>query len=151
VALGPALHSGQYLTLRIDDPQLGRPLERRWRVTPPLHQRLDPRQWTVHAVRHGGRQPLRVTFPAALDAVAAGQLAVQGPDGRRLAGTARLAAGETEWRFVPAREWRAGTYLLRIHPLLEDPQGNRLCAAFEEVAQSDLPCGEEGRVAFVID
>jgi hypothetical protein len=94
---------------------------------------------------------LRVLLPAALDAGAAPLLALQGPDGRRVAGTARLAGGETEWRFTPAQAWRAGSYVLRVHPQLEDPQGNRLCSAFEQAGQSAQQCDDEGRREFIID
>ncbi|MYN16064.1 hypothetical protein GTP81_04805 [Rugamonas sp. FT107W] len=151
VALGPALRSGESVTLRIDDPQLGRPLEQRWQVTAPLRQRIDPQQWTVQTARRGGRGPLLVILPAALDGAARDQIAVQGPDGLRVRGTATLAAGEREWRFTPARNWRPGAYLLRIHPQIEDPQGNRLCSAFEQDAQSAERCEDEGKLAFAID
>ncbi|MES2164064.1 MAG: hypothetical protein V4476_23150 [Pseudomonadota bacterium] len=151
LAVGPALRSGQFVTLRIDDPQLGRPLEQHWWVTAPLRQRIDPQQWLVKTARRGGRQPLRVMLAAALDGAAAALIAVQGPDGRRVSGAATLTAGEREWRFTPTRQWRSGAYLLRIHPQLEDPQGNRLCSAFEQAGQSALPCEDEGRLAFVID
>jgi hypothetical protein len=151
LAVGLALRRGQYVTLRIDDPHIGSPLERRWLVTAPWRQRIDPGQWSVQAVRRGGRQPLRVVLPAALDGAAAGHIAVQGPDGRRVAGSARLMDGERVWRFTPSGGWLAGEYLLRIHPSLEDPQGNRLCAAFEEAGQSALPCRDEGQVGFVVD
>ncbi|MFZ6756185.1 hypothetical protein ACO0K9_03120 [Undibacterium sp. Ji50W] len=151
LALGPALRSGQSVTLRIDDPQLDRPLEQRWLVTAPLRQRIDPQQWAVQTVQRGSLQPLRVIVPAALDGAAAAQIAVQDPEGRRMSGTATLTAGEREWRFTPARIWRPGTYLLRIHPQLEDPQGNRLCSAFEQAERSAQLCKDEGQVAFVID
>jgi hypothetical protein len=151
LALGPALRSGQSVTLRVDDPQLERPLEQHWLVTPPLRQRIDPRQWVVQTVRHGGRQTLRIVAPAALDGDAAEALAVQGPDGRRVAGVAMLTAGEREWRFTPAQHWRPGTHLLRVHPRLEDPQGNRLCAAFEQAGQSAQRCEDEGQLAFIIE
>lgn len=151
VALGPALRAGQSVVLRIDDPQLGRVVEKRWQVQPPLRQAITPRQWTVQAVKRGSRTPLRVLLPAALDAGAAPLLALQGPDGQRVAGTARLAAGETEWRFTPAQAWRAGSYVLRVHPQLEDPQGNRLCSAFEQAGQSAQQCDDEGRREFIID
>lgn len=151
LALGPALRAGQNVVLRIDDPQLGRVLEKRWQVQPPLRQAIMPQQWTVQAVKRGSRTPLRVFFPTALDAGAAPLLALQGPDGQRVAGTARLAAGETEWRFAPAQAWRAGRYILRVHPQLEDPQGNRLCSAFEQAGQSAQQCDDEGRREFIID
>lgn len=151
LALGPALRAGQSVVLRIDDPQLGRPVERRWQVQPALRRPIAPQTWTLRAVRRGGRAPLLVSFPQALDSDAAPLLALQGPDGRRLAGTATLAAGERAWRFVPARPWRAGSYVLRVHPQLEDPQGNRLCSAFEQADQSAQQCDEEGRREFMID
>jgi hypothetical protein len=151
LALGPALHAGETVRLRIDDPQLGRVVEKRWRIEPPLRQRITPEQWTLNAVKPGSRQPLTVILPTALDGDAAPLLGLQGPDGRRLAGKAQLASGEREWRFTPAQAWRPGRYLLRIHPQLEDPQGNRLCAAFEQAQQSTQQCDEEGRREFMID
>jgi hypothetical protein len=120
-------------------------------VVAPLRQPIDPRQWTVHPARGGWREPLRVVLPAALDGEAAAVIAVQGPDGKRVDGVATLAAGEREWRFTPTRRWRPGAHLLRIHPRLEDPQGNRLCSAFEQAEQSARPCDEEGRLAFRIE
>jgi len=151
LALGPALRAGQAIVLKIDDPQLGKPLEQRWLVGPPLRQAIDPQRWTVQPVQPGGRQPLLVRLPAALDGDAASLLALQGPDGRRVSGTGRLSAGEQEWRFTPAQAWRTGNYVLRIHPRLEDPQGNRLCSAFEQARQSAQACADEGRLPFIID
>ncbi|MQA39353.1 hypothetical protein [Rugamonas aquatica] len=151
LGLGPALRAGQAVVLKIDDPQLGRVVEKHWRVVAPLRQRIDPQRWTVHAVKRGGRQPLRVNFPDALDSDAAALLALQAPDGKRLAGGAQLLSGEREWRFTPQRIWRPGRYLLRVHPRLEDPQGNRLCSAFEQTAQSAQPCDGEATLEFIID
>jgi hypothetical protein len=151
LSLGPALRAGQTVLLRIDDPQLGQIVEKRWRVEPPLRQRIAPDRWTLAAVKRGSRQPLRVQFPTALDGDAAPMLALQGPDGQRLDGTAQLTSGEREWRFTPEQAWRPGKYLLRVHPQLEDPQGNRLCSAFEQAKQSAQQCDEEGRRAFIID
>jgi hypothetical protein len=150
VALGLALQAGQTVTLKIDDPQLGAPLQRRWLVGAALRQPLDPQSWQLHLPRAGSRAPLRVAMPAALDGAGAGLIAVAGPDGQRLAGKAVLADGETEWRFTPSSRWRAGNYLLRIHPSLEDPQGNRICSAFEQAAQSREACRDEGTQAFKI-
>jgi hypothetical protein len=150
VALGPALRSGEAVTLRIDDPQLGTPLEKRWLVEPALRLAIDPQQWTVRPVREGSRAPLAVAFPSALDGDAAELIAVQAPDGRRLPGKATLSEGERAWRFTPTAPWRPGKYLLRIHSRLEDPQGNRLCSAFEQASQSRQSCGEDGQLDFII-
>jgi hypothetical protein len=150
VALGPALRNGGSVTLRIDDPQLGPPLEQRWQVAPALRRPIDPQQWTVQVAPGGSRQPMRVILSAALDGEAAAAIAIQGPDGQRVTGAATLAAGEREWRFTPSSSWRPGAYLLRIHPRLEDPQGNRLCSAFEQAEQSAQSCEEEGKLAFSI-
>ena len=151
LALGMALREGQAVVLRIDDPQLGQTVEKHWRVVQAVRTPLAPADWRVHAVKRSSRQALSVAFPAALDSDAASLLALQGPDGQRVAGRAVLAAGEQEWRFVPARPWRPGHYLLRVHPRLEDPQGNRLCSAFEQAAQSAQQCDEEGQRTFIID
>lgn len=151
LALGPPLRVGQGVRLRIDDPQLGHIVEKSWQVAAPLRLRIDPQDWVVHAVKRGSRQALRIAFPSALDGDAAPLLALQGPDGLRLAGVAELAPGEREWRFTPAQPWRPGNYLLRAHPRLEDPQGNRLCSAFEQPGQSAQQCGDEGRRAFIIE
>jgi hypothetical protein len=151
VALGPALRPGETVTLRIDDPQLGPPLEQRWLVEPALRQAIDPWQWTVRPVRRGSRTPLAVAFPSALDGDAADLIGVQAPDGRRLAGKAALSTGEREWRFTPAAPWQPGRYVLRIHSRLEDPQGNRLCSAFEQASQSSQSCTDDGRLEFVVE
>jgi hypothetical protein len=150
LALGPALRAGQMVTLHIDDPQLATPLEKRWRVEAALRQPISPRRWRVYAVKAGSRQELRVAFGQALGSDAAALIAVQSLDGRRLKGTARLSAGESEWRFLPSAQWRVGGYLLRIHPRLEDTQGNRLCSAFEQFKQSAQTCSEEGRRTFTV-
>lgn len=150
LALGLALRAGQMVTLRIDDPQLPAPLEKRWQVGPALRKPLAPQHWRVGAVKPGSRQELRVAFGQALNGDAAALIAVQSPGGQRLAGTARLAAGESEWRFVPSAPWKVGGHVLRVHPRLEDPQGNRLCSAFEQLEQSARACDEEGRRPFTV-
>jgi hypothetical protein len=131
------------VVLRIDDPQLGRVLEKRWQVQPPRAAAIMPQQWTVQTVK---RAP---------DAVAGLLPNGAGCRRRAAAGAARAGRpargrhgaagrGETEWRFAPAQAWRAGRYMLRVHPQLEDPQGNRLCSAFEQAGQSAQQCDDEG-------
>jgi hypothetical protein len=109
-----------------------------------------PAAWTVHAPAAGGRAPLVLALRSPVNASAAPLIAVADAKGRRVAGHAVLAAGESEWHFVPASGWQAGSYQLRIHPALEDPAGNRLCAAFEARRQSALRCDQEARIGFRI-
>jgi len=145
-ALGPALHAGDDVTLEVDDPRLARPLARTWHVGAPVAARIDPARWKVTAPDAGGRAPLVLALPSAINASAAPLIAVADAAGRRVAGRATLAPGEKEWRFVPASPWQAKRYEVRIHPALEDPAGNRLCAPFETRAQSAEACDAEGRI-----
>ena len=146
LALGRALHAGDEVELAVDDPQLPAPLHKRWRVTPAREEALLARDWRLALPAAGSRAPLQVRLDAALTASSAGLVGVRGPDGERLAGTARLRAGETVWEFRPGRPWRAGRYALVVHPRLEDVAGNRPCTPFETAALSALPCviGERG-------
>jgi hypothetical protein len=150
VAIGPALHEGDRITLEISDPRLARPLTRSWRVGAARENQLIPAAWRLRAPAAHSKAPLMLGFPAAINASAAPLIAVAGADGRRIHGKAVLAAGETEWRFVPAASWKPGSYQVRIHRSLEDPQGNRLCAAFEERSQSERRCDEGAAVGFRI-
>ena len=147
-ALGRALHEGDQFSITVDDPRLAHPLRRSWRVGPAREQRIDPARWSVQEPVAGGRAPLLLKLPEALNASAADLIAVAGPGMRRVAGHARWRDGETEWRFIPASPWQAGAYQVRLHPDLEDPAGNRLCAAFEERQQSERDCSEDAIIAF---
>jgi hypothetical protein len=148
LALGPALHEGDRVSIEVSDPRLPRSLTRTWRVGPARAQAIVPAFWTVHAPGARSKAPLILDLPAAINASAAALIGVAGPDGRRVAGTAVLAAGETQWRFVPAAPWQPGRYQVRVHPGLEDPAGNRMCAAFEERMYSARQCADEITIDF---
>lgn len=148
MAIGPALHEGERISIEIQDPRLARPLTRSWRVGAARESQLAPASWTLHAPPVRSKTPLVLALPAAINASAAPLIAVAGADGRRIAGKAVLGAGETEWRFVPAAPWQPGSYEVRVHPSLEDPEGNRLCAAFEQRRQSEQRCDREASIAF---
>lgn len=148
LAVGPALHGGDRVSIEVRDPRLAHPLIRAWRVGPAYERKLVPAAWRLHAPAARSKAPLVLGLTAAINASAATLIAVAGADGRRIPGKASLARGETEWRFVPAAPWQAGRYQVRIHPSLEDPAGNRLCAAFEARRQSELRCRDEARVDF---
>jgi hypothetical protein len=155
--LGRALVAGRRYELVIDDTWLdgsGAPLTAAHRheftATTPIERALDPKTWTIAPPPGaGGRAPLTVTFPWALDhGLLNRALTVHGPAGP-LAGEARIEAHETRWVFVPAEPWRAVEHTLEIAPHLEDPAGNRLGRAFEvmeRVAEPSAPA----RVTFVV-
>lgn len=148
--LGAVLHRGQHVTLRIDDPQLARPVLHSWRVTAAIRHPIAPSSWHLQVPPAGSREPLRIDFPASIDAMSVQLLAIADSDGHRLAGHAVLADGETRWIFQPDAPWRAGRYELRAHPDLEDPAGNRVCAAFEQVDLSRVGCLTDARIAFEV-
>lgn len=149
-ALGRALHEGEQVSITVDDPRLAQPLRHAWRVGPAIDGQIDPASWSLQAPPAGGRAPLVLRLPTPLNASAAELIAVAGPGERRIAGRATWHTGETEWRFIPASPWRAGAYRVRLHPDLEDPAGNRLCAAFEEQRQSTRDCTEGAAIGFII-
>jgi hypothetical protein len=146
LALGRALHADETVTLVVDDPQLGPPLRKRWRVDAPARQAFVGPGLAIDVPRAGTRAPLQVRFGTPLTASSIRLLAVRGPAGERVAGSPAFRDGETAWRFVPARPWRAGEYALRVHPLLEDVAGNRGCAPFEAAALADVECTAAERV-----
>lgn len=150
LAVGSSLHEGEHITLEIADARRARPLVRSWRVAAPAAGRLDLADWRVAAPAPHSRAPLVVRLPTAINGSAADLIAIAGADGSRIAGTASLQEGETAWRFVPSAPWRAGSYRLRVHPDLEDPAGNRMCAPFELTRQSEVACGAEGGIDFRI-
>jgi hypothetical protein len=150
LAVGPALHEGATVVLLIDDPQLPQPLKKSWVVGPTLSQNIDVHAWRIQAPQAGTRKPLQLAFSTALDAGSVQMIAVASPTGGRVNGKAILIDGETGWQFTPSAPWRAGTYRIRVHPDLEDPQGNRMCSAFEQIQQSGKACDDEGILSFSI-
>ncbi|MEP7298974.1 MAG: hypothetical protein ABI702_22540 [Burkholderiales bacterium] len=150
LALGPALHAGQRVTLRIDDPQLGPPMMRHWIVTGDLRQRVDLAGWTLQTPAAGTRKPLIVGFVAPMSRRARTMIAVADEHGVRIHGLVELSGDELQWRFVPTRPWSAGRYVLRVHPDLEDVAGNRVCARFEQAALHGVVCNADGRRPFSI-
>ena len=148
LAIGPALHEGDLISIEVRDPRLARPLVRTWRVGAAYERKLVPAAWSLRTPSARSKAPLVLGLPSAINASAAPLIAVAGADGRRIAGRTQLGVGETEWRFVPAAPWKPGNYQVRIHPALEDPAGNRLCAAFEERRQSERHCDDGARVGF---
>jgi len=87
--------------------------------------------WHLSHVEAGSRRPLVVTLDAPIDGRDADHIAVAGPDGSRLAGTASLGLAEATWVFTPRAAWRAGDYRLVVRGTIEDASGNRPDDPFE--------------------
>jgi hypothetical protein len=140
---GRALHVGSVVTLVVDHPALAKPVRKTWRVAAFDAEPPQPTRWTFEPPRRGSRSPIVIQLDAPICSSAEALIAIRGPDGRRLDGTARLEDGETVWRFLPSRPWRAGSHAVVTHQDIEDPAGNRPCAPFELIDASRVRC-EEG-------
>jgi hypothetical protein len=111
---------------------LAAPYRRRFRVGPPETRPLSMASWRIAPPPAGTREPLIVTFPAALDhGLLSRALALEGAGGAPADGDVVLEAGDTRWAFRPRSPWSPGEYRLVAQSILEDPAGNRIGRAFE--------------------
>jgi hypothetical protein len=144
-----ALHAGETVTLLVDAPMLAQPIRKVWRVVARDVQSPRPDHWAFTPPREATQSDLVVQLDAPLTAAARALIAVRGPHGERVPGSAVLEHGETRWRFSPATPWRTGHYAIITHPELEDPAGNRVCAAFEAQHLAHASCDKETELGFV--
>jgi hypothetical protein len=149
VALDRSLRAGERVRLVVEDAQHhALPVSNEWLVTPFLADGPRPPHWQVHAPRMHSRDPLRVSLNAPISSTGEGWIAVRDDMGKRVRGRAALANGDTVWRFIPDLPWRPAFYAVVAHPDLEDPAGNRSCAAFEQARASDAACEEGSAIPF---
>lgn len=138
---GRALKEGATVSLRVAGSDADHaPVIKTWRVTAAASQALQPQLWRLDAPRGGTRDSLSVDLRMPISSASQGLIAVVDGQGRRVAGRVSLDDGDATWRFQPARPWAEGQHRLVIHPGLEDPAGNRSCAAFEAPIGSTLTC-----------
>lgn len=140
--VGRALAAGERVQLRIGDRTL-----REWRVTGPTSTPLEPDRWRLETPRAETREALTVFMPAPIDRRDRDLIAVADTSGRRIAGASTLLPGERTWRFRPAMPWRKGAYRLKLHPDLEDPEGNRVARPFESRVDAEIP---ESQISFEV-
>jgi hypothetical protein len=137
--VGRALAQGNAYTLLISDrwpdaqqALLAREHRKRFHVVPADTRQPDPKQWRLQLPDAGTRQPLIVKFNEPLDhALLQHSIDVSNPDKDSIEGRVAVAAQETEWHFRPEKPWGAGSYQLRIDPILEDRAGNSIGRPFE--------------------
>jgi hypothetical protein len=137
---GRALKEGSTVTLHLAGARDEEDVRKTWRVAPATSRPLEPESWNVALPRKGSRDALVVDMKAPISSVGEDLIAVVDPRGQRVDGTTSLADGDATWRFSPSRPWVSGAYRLVTHPELEDPAGNRRCAAFEAVIRAAATC-----------
>lgn len=142
---GPILSAGDDVSLALD----GLPIKR-WRIGPPDEAGPVTSAWNLSAVRAESLQPLVVALDGPIDGQDAGYLAIADAGGRRVAGRARLMAGESVWTFTPDVPWRAGVYKVVVRGTLEDPAGNRLGSRFETPIHSPPGPATDAMVPFTV-
>jgi hypothetical protein len=91
-----------------------------------------------------------VALDRPIDGRDADYLAIADAGGRRVAGRARLAVGESAWTFTPDAPWRAGAHKLVVRGTLEDPAGNRLGSPFETSVYSPPNPVADAVLAFTV-
>ena len=137
--LGPVLEEGKRYTLIVDRAWTdadGQPLKEGYRKAftagPPDEKALDPKSWKVQAPGAGGREPLTVTFRAALDHALLNRMVwIEDDGGHKIAGVVTVGDAEKRWQFVPAGQWKAGPHFLVADTRLEDGAGNSIARPFE--------------------
>ena len=137
--VGPALQAGHSYTLSIADTWLdadGNPLktgaQKKFKVTPPDRQPIDPDKWQIRSPQARSSQVLMVEFPKPMDhALARRMIRVVDSSQRFVGGRIGLAGNEREWHFTPDRDWSAGKHFLLVEAKIEDLAGNNIGKAFE--------------------
>jgi hypothetical protein len=105
---------------------------KRFRAGAADYQPISLAAWRIDAPRAGTRDPLIIRFNEALDRGLLGRaLGVEHAEGSAVDGETLTAVDETEWRFVPAQPWLAGSGRIVVLDILEDLAGNRVNRAFE--------------------
>ena len=137
--MGRALIVGKTYTVVVDAgwrDATGTPLKneyrQQFRVVAADNQPIRINAWKITTPRPGGRDPLIVTFPDALDhGLLSRSLGVARAGGGVVTGVMRIDPGETRWNFTPDADWSAGAYELVVLGVLEDVAGNQIDKPFE--------------------
>lgn len=141
LSAGRALQEGSTVRLMVANTSPGEPpVFKQWTVTSFDVEVLRPELWHLRIPRIRSNDALVVNMHQPISSSGERFIAVRDPAGLRVSGRISLEDGDTVWRFTPSRSWQKGTYALVTHPDLEDPAGNRSCAAFEEIRASQVRC-----------
>jgi len=143
---GRALHAGEMVGLRMRMADGTSLVLKQWRIAPPESRALRPDSWQVQPPRAATRNALVIGLGRPISSSSEGLIAVLDARGRRVEGRIALGDDDATWQFMPDRPWRQQAYALVAHPALEDPAGNRRCAAFAQFRASEIRCDAPGAV-----
>jgi len=143
--LGRALVAGRHVRLALEGREIAS-----WQVAPGNSAPPDPVHWKITPPRVGTRMPLLVKLGKPIDAMGRDLMAVAGPDGRRVHGSANLSRGETRWSLVPGAPWRKGAYAVVVNGELEDASGNRMGQRFEHPVDASPASPEDISLPFLV-
>ena len=137
--LGPAIEAGKAYTLVIEKTwkdgngrEMKEAFKKSFKVLKPDDTPIDPENWKLDPPGVGGKTPLLVVFPKAVDrALLDRMLWITDDSGKKVEGTISVSEKETKWAFTPAAPWAAGKYQLVVNTDLEDVCGNRVGSPFE--------------------
>jgi hypothetical protein len=136
---GPAITAGKEYVLRVDADWLDanrNPLatafEKKFTVTAPDREQLDPQNWKIETPAAQSHQPVGLVFDEPLDhGMLSRVLTVKHNSGTTIEGVAEVVDGEAMWRFTPTEAWAVGTYNIEVDTNLEDLCGNSIARPFE--------------------
>lgn len=130
---------------------LGKEHIKRFRATAEVRERLDTRQWKLQLPRAGTREPLRVSFPRAVDPLLFNrEVELLGPDGKKVAGASSFGLQEQSWQWTPVGAWPVGKYQLRVGDDTADLAGNTVERPFEVDLSSPADDSPAKNISFQI-
>ena len=138
-AMGPPIVEGKNYTLAIDRDwkdargvRLVSGFRKPFRGGPEDRNPPDPKQWRITPPKAGSSEALLVVFPKPMDyALLQRVLTVSSESGSGVSGAVAVARQETEWRFTPHDNWKAGAYKLVVDTNIEDLSGNKIGHPFD--------------------
>ena len=159
--LGLPLQGGHNFRLVIDPAwrdARGQPLaegfEKALSVVAPDRSMPQVADWRVEAPGASSVAPVHLAFDEPMDhALAERMLVVLDASGEPVRGTVQVGPEERSWSFTPGEPWRAGRYVIDVHPDIEDLAGNNLAHLFDVARGEDVRVETEdarARIPFVV-
>jgi len=137
-ALGPPIAEGKRYRLVIDrdwPDARGVPMvegsSKSFRGGPAERIPPNPAGWRVTAPEAGTAGALIVDFPKPMNFPLLQRMLGVSDGHGSVAGTVAIDRQETQWRFTPRENWKAGDYRLTVDTGLEDLAGNHIGQAFD--------------------